>query len=178
MCSPPAAALTEGVGWPPRKPLRAGAAWMDDGYRKGSTHPTKRPPTSTIILAIRISCELWCRPRRHEPKVLGGSRRFALAAAERFRAQNSVTLVGGTFEKTRRGIEYENGILARWRAGTDITRFCRGFHQDRLCLDLQRPDRRDRQRHAQLVRARARSSRPQEGGKAGRSDLRGRSAEA
>src|ERR1700738_5245418 len=126
---------------------------MDDGYRKGSTHPTKRPPISTIILAIRISCELWCRPRRHEPKVLGGSRRFALAAAERFRAQNSVTLAGGTFETTRRGIEYENGILARWRdrAGTDITRFCRGFRQDRLCLDLQRPDRRDRQRHAQIA---------------------------
>ena len=50
--------------------------------------------------------------------------------------------------------------------------------QDRLRLDLQRPDRRDRQRHAQFVRARARPHGPQDGRLAGRGDLRGRRLEA
>ena len=51
-------------------------------------------------------------------------------------------------------------------------------HQDRLRLHLQRPGRRDRQRHAQLVRARARPSRPQARRPAGRGDLRGRPDQA
>ena len=46
--------------------------------------------------------------------------------------------------------------------------------QDRLRLDVQRPDRRDRQRHAQFLRARARPSGPQDGRPAGRGDLRRR----
>ena len=50
--------------------------------------------------------------------------------------------------------------------------------EDRVCEHVQRPDRRDRQRHAQFVRAGARSSRPQDGRLAGRGDLRGRPAEA
>ena len=41
-----------------------------------------------------------------------------------------------------------------------------------------RPDRGDRQRHAQFVRARARSHGPQDGRQAGRGDLRGRPPEA
>src|SRR5260370_42150006 len=62
----------------------------------GSTHPAKLagcdnpgPPTRTIILAIRIRCELWCRPLRHEPKVLRGGQRIMLAADLQFRAQNT-----------------------------------------------------------------------------------------
>ena len=50
--------------------------------------------------------------------------------------------------------------------------------QDRVRLDLQRPDRRDRQRHAQFVRARARPYGPQDGRPAGRSDLRRRRLQA
>ena len=51
-------------------------------------------------------------------------------------------------------------------------------HQDRLHQHVQRPGRRDRQRHAQLVRARARSSRPQARRPAGRGHLRGRPDQA
>ena len=50
--------------------------------------------------------------------------------------------------------------------------------QDRLRQHVQRPHRRDRQRHAQLVRARPRPHRPQDGRAARRGDLRGRPAEA
>ena len=50
--------------------------------------------------------------------------------------------------------------------------------QDRIHQHIQRPDRGDRQRHAQLVGARARSSRPQDGWPAGGGRLRGRPAEA
>ena len=72
---------------------------------------------------------------------------------------------------------------AFWLAGAtalalSIPRGCGRYDQDRLCLHLQRADRRDRQRYAQLLRTRARPSRPQDGRQAGRSHLRGRPAEA
>jgi hypothetical protein len=44
--------------------------------------------TSTIILAIRGPCELWCTITGVGPKVLMRSQRFMLAADQRFRAQN------------------------------------------------------------------------------------------
>jgi hypothetical protein len=44
--------------------------------------------TSTIILAIHRSYELWCRITGIGPKVLIRSQRFMLAADQRFRAQN------------------------------------------------------------------------------------------
>ena len=50
--------------------------------------------------------------------------------------------------------------------------------KNRLHLDVQRPGRRDRQRHAQFVRARSRSSRPQARRAAGRGHLRGRRDQA
>ncbi len=78
------------------------------------------------------------------------------------------------------GSGYEDSILAGGRgcarAGKPGVR--RRQHQDRFRFDLQRPDRRDRQRHAQLLRARARPHRAQDGRQAGRGDLRGRRAEA
>ena len=92
----------------------------------------------------------------------------------------AVAGLAGSVAITRRGDGYEQGILAGGRdgAGAGKPGFGGRHHQDRVCLDVQRPDRRDRQRHAQFVRARARSSRPQDGRQAGRGDLRGRRAEA
>ncbi len=75
--------------------------------------------------------------------------------------------------------------IACWLRGR---RACRARHgsdrgpaedrQDRLHQLVQRPGRRDRQRHAQFVRARARPSRPQDRRHAGRGDLRGRPDQA
>ncbi len=52
------------------------------------------------------------------------------------------------------------------------------IRQDRIRQHVQRPDRRDRKRYAQFLRACARPSRPQNGWQAGGGDLRGRPAEA
>src|SRR4051812_13825699 len=67
----------------------------------------------------------------------------------------------------------ESCILAggRYVSGFGKLRDRGGYHQNRICQYVQRPHRRDRQRYAQLVRARARSSRAQDGRQAGRGDL-------
>src|SRR5258707_1740380 len=118
-----------------------------------------------------------------------GSKRglwFMLAADRPFRAQNTSpdndneareTWGGRPVDRVwydnEEGSDYEKGILAGGRSGSDAgaARIRWRHHQDRLCLDLQRPDRCDRQRHAQFVRAGARPSRPQDGWQAGRGDL-------
>ena len=71
---------------------------------------------------------------------------------------------------------HENGILAGGRCGAGAGSAGYGwrYHQDRVRQHVQRPDRGDRQRHAQFVRACARPSWPQDGRQAGRGDLRGR----
>ena len=126
------------------------------------------------------------------PKVLSGTVRFVLAADRRFRAQNTspdneargASAAGRPVDRVwfdnEEGSDYEKGILAGGRSGSGAgaARVRWRHHQDRLCLDLQRPDRCDRQRHAQLVRAGARPSGPQDGRQAGRGDLRGRRPEA
>ena len=113
-----------------------------------------------------------------------------LAADRGFRAQNTSPdneargqrgrPVDRVWFDNEEGSDYENGILAGRRSGSGAgaARIRWRHHQDRLCLDLQRPDRCDRQRHAQFVRAGARPSRPQDGRQAGRGDLRGRRPEA
>ena len=78
-------------------------------------------------------------------------------------------------------LEHEESPARRMRGACARDRSGRGpaeDRQDRLHQHVQRPGRRDRQRHAQFLRARARSSRPQARRPAGRGHLRGRPDQA
>src|ERR1700681_1034974 len=71
-------------------------------------------------------------------------------------SNGQVTWLAG-HSNNEEGSEYENGILAGGRDGSRAgnPRDAGGFNKDRVGLYVQRSARRDRQRYAQFVRARA-----------------------